>query len=146
MWTNEGTLIRPGLALALPVSSAGGWAGGLRVFRDNAMFLGVTGSPVPCGAVGEGSPGLTAPSRLGLLGDLSRRASGSIPTPTGRGHLWALLITPVPGLALGSQGQQQPSRSWLCLTGSCPCPCPMPVGAWGEGQWARPGLAQQVSV
>lgn len=56
MWTNEGTLIRPGLALVLPVSSAGGWAGGLRVFRDNAMFLWVAG------ARGSG-PGLDLPSR-----------------------------------------------------------------------------------
>lgn len=57
MWTNEGTLIRPGLALALPVSSAGGMGWRTQGLQRQCHVPGVTGSPGPC-------PGL-------LLGDLS---------------------------------------------------------------------------
>lgn len=40
MWTNEGTLIRPGLALALPVSSAGGMGWKTQGLQRQTMFLG----------------------------------------------------------------------------------------------------------
>lgn len=92
MWTNEGTLIRPGPGSQpfLCLQRWGDGPRGLRVFRDNVTYSGVTGVPVHCGALGQGkTPGLAAPSCLGfLLEDLSPSSRGlgdSIPKLAGSG-------------------------------------------------------------
>lgn len=106
MWTNEGTLIR--LAWHRPfLSSAGGWAGRLRVFGDNALFLGVTGSPAPC---------------LGSSWGICLGGLGAIPKGLAvGGHLWTLLVSrarPCPW----PPGTGADISLWLCPTGSCSCP------------------------
>ena len=80
MWTNPPWPWQP----ALPVSSeVGDGSRRLRVLRDNAMYLQVTGSPIHCGALGQGeAPGLAALFCLGfLLGDLQAPEGQAMPSP-----------------------------------------------------------------